>query len=407
MEQKPLGQISLPLIKLIPWAGAVLVAMIVGTYTLTRAITADQIGALKTQLETARQEVQSTKQTASSALPTRMLEAANQVEPLAELANRISDIEREREVLIRQLVSKSVETLEPSSELASLIGQLKAETLEQRERAITVLFDLANSRALPSLVTYLNTHHEEALSIKALFEWYDLFWELDFNFGVSYALEELESSNLARSDRAFEELYSEFVPAKEEAAAPGIERLKTLAFTSPNAVTRTRAKLLIQAQSNTLDRTEKEVEKNAEHQAELTAIRAKAQAPSTALHIFTVFARADLSHRFSALVGDSDDVTYWKTGLFLLNSLLMDKPNSARYISAAEMIVELDMSTASLGFNLYLLGKMEQFLGNSSRSEHWFRECKKRTPEIYQHLMVSDASFNLETLRDELIKDSG
>jgi hypothetical protein len=63
--------------------------------------------------------------------------------------------------------------------------------------------------------------------------------------------------------------------------------------------------------------------------------------PRTEQLIFAIFNKAGLGHRFADLVGSAEGVSYWKTGLFLINFFLVDKDNRDKYIKAAEMLVEI------------------------------------------------------------------
>lgn len=130
-------------------------------------------------------------------------------------------------------------------------------------------------------------------------------------------------------------------------------------------------------------------------------------APSTEQLVFSVFNRAGLSNRFAELVGGADAVRYWKTGLFLLNGFLVDVSNRDKYVAAAEAVVELPgMAPSSRGFNLYLLGKMEQYRGNSDRAIHWFERCRTVTPLMYAHVMAQDPAYDLASIRVQLLGET-
>lgn len=125
--------------------------------------------------------------------------------------------------------------------------------------------------------------------------------------------------------------------------------------------------------------------------------------PRTEQVVFAIFNRAGLSHRFAELVGSAERLAFWKTGLFLMNSFLVDEPNRDRYVSAGQMLLELPgMAPSSLGFNLYLLAKMEQFRGNSEKAVYWLQQCRERTPLMYQHLMGQDPVYDLESVRQAM-----
>jgi tetratricopeptide (TPR) repeat protein len=129
--------------------------------------------------------------------------------------------------------------------------------------------------------------------------------------------------------------------------------------------------------------------------------------PETEQIVFSIFNRAGLSHKFPTLVASSDQISYWKTGIFLMNSFLVDKEKRQQYISASEKLVEInEMAPSSLGFNLYLLGKMESYLGNNEKAIKWFEKCKQIAPLMYEYLMTQDPTYDLESIRQYLISNS-
>ena len=48
-----MDKIQIPLSKIIPWVGAIVITVVGATYTITRVATSDQVEALKTQLKAA------------------------------------------------------------------------------------------------------------------------------------------------------------------------------------------------------------------------------------------------------------------------------------------------------------------------------------------------------------------
>lgn len=149
-----------------------------------------------------------------------------------------------------------------------------------------------------------------------------------------------------------------------------------------------------------LDKQRQENEKTLQEQKQ-----GKAGTPQL---LFSVFNRSGLGHRFSELVAGAEDVTFWKTGLFLMHCFLVDETNRDSYVAAAESIVDLPgMAPSSRGFNLYLLGKMEQFRGRSERAIHWFERCRTDTPLMYAHMMAQDPAYDLAAIRLHLLKGQG
>jgi hypothetical protein len=124
--------------------------------------------------------------------------------------------------------------------------------------------------------------------------------------------------------------------------------------------------------------------------------------PDSGQIIFAILNRAGVGHLSSQLVATSQDITYWGTGLVLVNSFLLDQANSHKYVTALEELVKIPMAASSLGFNLYLLSKLERFRGNTAKADNYLEQCKQETPLMYQHLMQQDQYFDLRLLQKQL-----
>lgn len=125
--------------------------------------------------------------------------------------------------------------------------------------------------------------------------------------------------------------------------------------------------------------------------------------PSSEQLIFAIFNRSGLSDKFPILVGNLGDISFWKTGLFLMHSFLKDEPRQNEYIKTAELLVPLKMAPSSKGFILYLLGKMEQFRKDNQKAIEWFEKCKSETPLMYEHLMTQDPGYDLKSVQSYLL----
>jgi len=122
--------------------------------------------------------------------------------------------------------------------------------------------------------------------------------------------------------------------------------------------------------------------------------------------IFGILNRSDLGHLMPSLISTGEGITYWKTGLFLMHSFLVDRENSDKYVYAMKLIIDIEnLEPSSKGFNLYLLGKMEQFRGNSVLAASYFDQCKGETPLMYKHLMSQDTAYDLEKIKQWLLKN--
>ena len=78
--------------------------------------------------------------------------------------------------------------------------------------------------------------------------------------------------------------------------------------------------------------------------------------------------RSGLEHRFFELTAISSDLSYWHTGVCMVRWFLIDETNRQKYVSAVEMLSEVqELASSTRCFLLYLVGKMEQFRGELPR----------------------------------------
>jgi hypothetical protein len=124
--------------------------------------------------------------------------------------------------------------------------------------------------------------------------------------------------------------------------------------------------------------------------------------PDSAQIIFAILNRAGVGHLTSQIVAAGQNVTYWGTGLLIVDSFLLDEENGQKYVTALEELVKSPMAASSLGFNLYLLSKVERFRGNAAKATDYLDRCKKETPLMYQHLVEQDQYFDLKLLQKQL-----
>ncbi|MBU2515932.1 hypothetical protein KJ966_31830 [bacterium] len=122
--------------------------------------------------------------------------------------------------------------------------------------------------------------------------------------------------------------------------------------------------------------------------------------------IFALLNRSGLSNLIPQLISTGEGVTYWKTGLYLLHSFLLDQQNTDKYFRAMQEIINVpEIAPSSYGFTVYLLAKMEQYRGNTKQAVEYFEMCKDKTPLMYDHLMSQDEAYDLHALRNYLKND--
>jgi hypothetical protein len=121
--------------------------------------------------------------------------------------------------------------------------------------------------------------------------------------------------------------------------------------------------------------------------------------PESEQYVFAVFNRAGISYLFPELIEKNGEIRYWKTGAFLMHKFLKDQRNRGKYIGAMETLIDAkEIAPSSLGFNLYLLAKMEQHIGNNGKAKDYLERCKNNTPLMYDYLMAQDAYYDTKAL---------
>jgi hypothetical protein len=261
-EKRAGPKASIPVSQVIVWIGTCAVAVAVGTFTLVRASTEAHVAALQAQLQEVRSQLAAVKPAAAApsvepsatvVLPTATIDAALGQKDLAPLAQRINDLEKERQALLQDLVRQSKGALEPSTELAALVSQLSSPDVALRRQAVLGLFDLRDKKSVPSLLAYLRAQPQEATDgpNPSIGEWFSLLWDLDPAAAAEFSVQQLESEDKYTSRWAYDYLRDSTLSRE------AIQRLqlpiKALALRSQSALARTRAKLLLESYAARLE----------------------------------------------------------------------------------------------------------------------------------------------------------
>lgn len=119
--------------------------------------------------------------------------------------------------------------------------------------------------------------------------------------------------------------------------------------------------------------------------------------------MFSILNHAGLGKVALSLPDSPNEVTYWGAGVLILRSFLTDPGKSAKCIEAMEGLVETgNIAPSSLGFDLYVLSKMERFKGRDDKANFYLQRCKKDAPRMYEYLMGQDQYFDLKSLQRSL-----
>lgn len=248
MEGKPDLLDHVLSLRVVIGGGFLLLCAVVGaTYYLTSAANDSEVDALEVQLEGARQSPSREQQ--SSAAP-----SGQGVEPeAAELTARIQELELEKAQLVTQLAEISLDSLSPESELGTLIQQLKADSEALRRAAITGLFELGDQRAIPQMAEYYWSDPSEATDGILVTRYMDFIWAGDREAGIEFAVKVLQGENRMYAGWAYERLTEEIY---EDTFDSGSLRsaLQGVALNSPDALVRTRAKLVLDRRAEYVER---------------------------------------------------------------------------------------------------------------------------------------------------------
>ena len=135
--------------------------------------------------------------------------------------------------------------------------------------------------------------------------------------------------------------------------------------------------------------------------------RANQGEPENAQIIFSTLNRSGLSQVVPGLISiTGDGLPFWKTGLYLMHSYLLDKRNAKKYVNVLIELANVEsIAPSSKGFLLYLAGKIEKSEGNSDSAIRYFERCKKETPLMYEYLMTQDPAYNLASVKAWLTKN--
>lgn len=123
--------------------------------------------------------------------------------------------------------------------------------------------------------------------------------------------------------------------------------------------------------------------------------------------VFSILNRSGLSHVVPGLMSISGEgLPFWKTGLHLMHSYLLDQKNAQKYVQALVQLSRVGfIAPSSKGFLLYLAGKIEKAEGNIDAAIKYFEMCKKETPLMHEYLMAQDPAYDLKAVKTWLSKN--
>ena len=268
MNNTPVGKdfldSHLSMKQIIPWVGAIVVAIALATYTITKLSIQSHILALEEKLDGARDSAKEAENeisrlktkkihnTASQESQNYIQNTSKEIPKFENIVERIDALEKERNILLQELASKSQDSLDPKSELMTLISGLSSDNFDIRAKSVRGLFELKDKKAFNSLVAYFHKYPDEATDIEPINGWYDELISINEEAAAEFIVKQLESEMRRHSYWAYDALQTKI---REIGALQNITKdLEYIAFRSSSTLARTRAKLLLKSYGEKLDK---------------------------------------------------------------------------------------------------------------------------------------------------------
>jgi len=322
-------------------------------------------------------------------LPLNELTSTLDDSEVKKLADQVKELENEKLILLGKIEKIASTSLDPMSEVASLLLRLKSQKPEEQGKAIDTLFILKDPVSFEPLTQFFLKDKKQATNgyNPSIREWYELFIQMNENAGIEFAI-----SQFAEGDRfevtMLNKVLLEYIDnyKRKQIAIP---LLKNIALTNDNPSVRTYAKLLIKNFEKIKKSSEDgPIKYTPEYYENLN------KTPQREQKIFVIFNTCNISHLFSKLSTGHNSIPHWRTTSFLFHEFMANTIDKKSCLYALEKMLSIDTSESSKGFNLYLLAMAEKSQGNMPKSENWLSKCKDEAPLIYDFFTNSEMNFD-------------
>jgi len=305
-------------------------------------INSQHISVLKEQIEL--QETISNAGPIGIDFPLDVKKDASQDSNSQKLLERVELLEGERAELLKQLSNNAVDSLDPTSEVGTLLKKVSSDI--DIEEAVATLFEIKSPISFEPLADYYMKNHDEYgyLAGKSSRKWFEFFASIDLDSGLKFAVSMLDKSNFPISDAYI--FLKRSVSSKERCELV-VQDLQKIALTSAIPTARGNAKLLLACEDTA---------KTSHSESPWDYVDVYAEIRVYHL-IYNLFNKHEIEKDFHLMVMHSSDIDYWSTGSFLYNKAMFDMGGD-RYISALESLSKLEMRKSSQGFILLLLSKV-------------------------------------------------
>ena len=243
MEPQEKRKVTIPLEILIPC----IVAIIAGTYAVTRYISNERIETLKTIVQEKADKIESIreKKESESIIPSERI-AENSDDPeIKDLALRIEELETQKRALVSKISEKAVASLDPLSEVSNLLSELQNKDSETIGKVIDSLFKFHDPILFKPMLEFFINNRELATAgyNPSPASWYEYFIKIDEESGLHFVIKELANPDRNDAQRVYTVLKYEVDTIKKIDIS--IPILEELSLSSSQSSVRANAKILL------------------------------------------------------------------------------------------------------------------------------------------------------------------
>lgn len=252
---------KIEIIKLIPWAGSIIVAVAIGMYSLTKYLNKQVIDALLQRIQSKDERLEEL----SSTIKTLELKEQQQnpehnkdlILPETtkgklpiELVNKYERKQQELHEIIIIIQNENENIFEPNSEISNLATMLKQGDQETRKQGVQGLLELRDENVTTLLLTYFFLHEEEATKgyLPSIGEWIRHFDSIKKDTAISFCINLIKNGENFNARCAYEWLLNNNTSSNNccDDMQPYMNELKAIAINHNDTLRRTWAKKLLE-----------------------------------------------------------------------------------------------------------------------------------------------------------------
>lgn len=401
---------------IITWGITLLGLVAAGVFAITKYMNSNAIRALEDRMRLKDDKMREYEQKLSAAepsaqkyLPAHEVAAELNDTHIKSLVSKIEALEKQKEQLLSEVSIRAASSLDPRSELSTLLAQLESEDEAVRAKAVNGLFTLRDPLSFLPLIKFLEKRPDEAAGGQNPYigEWFSFFIETGGTSGLEFIAAQLESSRAGWSDMAFSKL--EYKLNTTQLVDEAIPILENIALRSTSSLVRVKAKVLIQrlqVQRQEISLREQRQKEHEQKMEELGQPSSHSEDISQNLFILATLNGNELGHVAAKMLDQGQNFRYWRAGLLITQEFLIEPEHQDNCVAAIRDLIAIEerITPSSHGLLLYLLAKMELFRGNNTAAEENLQVCKEKTPVTYEYLSKNDNAFDLERIKSALLK---